>query len=160
MNARKIWIVGTTAVGVAGIMLAGGLASAGSDSKHHEWKFECSNKMLRGTYGIQMQGTRPIPGGGTETVIGVVLRTYDGRGNFNQIDNIKGAVSGMVADRPGSGTYQVNPDCSGTTSFAPGPGALIEERIVVLEYGNEIRSITATPAPLMVSAIAKRIGFR
>jgi hypothetical protein len=108
-----------------------------------------------------MQGTRPIPGGaGVEAVIGVVMRTYDGKGNFTQHDNIKGASTGIVPDRPGSGTYQVNADCTGTTLFQPGPGAFIEEKLVIIDYGHEIRSITVTPQPLMVSAIAKRIGYR
>ena len=42
----------------------------------------CSEATVRGDYGIQIQGTRPAPGGLTEAVIGIVLRTYDGEGNF------------------------------------------------------------------------------
>jgi hypothetical protein len=33
-------------------------------------------------------------------------------GNFTQVDNIHGSVTGWVPNRPGSGTYQVNPDCT------------------------------------------------
>ena len=35
---------------------------------------------LRGSYGVQMQGTRPVPPptDGFESVIGIVIRTYDG----------------------------------------------------------------------------------
>jgi hypothetical protein len=65
--------------------------------------------------------TRPPPqGGGTQTLIGVVVRTYHGDGTFSQVDNIKGSVTGVVPDRPGSGTYQVNPDCSGVNFFSQG----------------------------------------
>jgi hypothetical protein len=95
----------------------------------------------------------------SETVIGVVIRTFDDEGGFTQFDNIKGSITGLVVDRPGSGTYQVNPDCSGTTQFVPGPGLLIEERMVGVDYGHEIRSITAVPAPVMVSAVAKRTAL-
>ncbi len=59
---------------------------------------------LRGDYGGQIEGTRPAPGGLTESVIGVVIRTYDGQGNFSQIDNVKGSITGTVADRSGFGT--------------------------------------------------------
>ena len=94
---------------------------------------------IRGTYGIHMQGTGPVPPpvGGTQTLIGVVTRTYDGMGNFTQIDNIHGSVTGWVPDRPGSGTYQVNPDCTAATQFQPAPGApVIEERMVIVDRGT------------------------
>jgi hypothetical protein len=164
MRGRS-WIVGVAALFVVGIGLGGAIRDAGADPVQAKTgsgkRFECTDKMLKGTYGIQMQGTRPVPGGtGLEAVIGVVIRTYDGAGNFTQLDNVKGATSGIVPDRPGSGTYQVNADCSGTTLFVPGPGVLIEERFVILDYGHEIRSITTSPQPLMISAVAKRTGFR
>jgi hypothetical protein len=117
----------------------------------------CSDATLRGTYGIQISGTRPsAPGGPIESVIGVVIRHYDGRGQFTQVDNVKGSISGMVPDRPGAGIYQVNEDCSGVTQAQPGPGILLEERFVVVDDGNEVRSITSLPAPVMVTGTYKR----
>jgi hypothetical protein len=82
-------------------------------------------------------------------------------GNFTQIDNVHGSVTGIAPNRPGSGTYQVNPDCTFSTQFVPGPGApLIEERGVIVELGNETHTITASPLSLMVSAHSKRIDRR
>ena len=124
---------------------------------------QCTDATIRGTYGIQMQGTQPVPppqGGGTQTVMGVVVRTYRGDGTFSQVDNIKGSVTGIVPDRPGSGTYQVNPDCSGVTLFQPGPGITIEERMAIVDRGNEIRSIVTSPLAVMVSTVQKRIDHR
>ena len=111
-----------------------------------------------GTYGIHMEGTGPVPpplGGGIQSLVGVVTRTYDGMGNFTQIDNIHGSVTGWVPDRPGSGTYQVNPDCTFATQFVPGPGApVIEERGVIVDarQANYTPS-TVTPMRSMVSAL-------
>ncbi len=65
-----------------------------------------------------------------------------------------------VPDRPGSGTYQVNPDCSGVTLFQPGPGITIEERMVIVDRGSEIRSIVSSPLAVMVSTEQKRIDRR
>lgn len=158
----RIWITAMSSLSVVSIGNAvrdvdANSAQAKSESSR---RVECTDAMLRGTYGIQMHGTRPIPGGaGIEAVIGVVTRTYDGAGNFTQVDNIKGATSGIVPDRPGSGTYQVHVDCSGTTRFVPGPGVLIEERFVIVDYGHEVRSITTSPQPAMISTVAKRSGF-
>jgi hypothetical protein len=120
----------------------------------------CNNRTLRGTYGIQMQGTRPVPPptGGIEAVNGVVIRTYDGEGNFTQIDNIKGAVTGIVPDRPGSGTYEVFADCTVIVNAQPAPGILLEERLVIVDGGNELRSMVASPLGIMVTAVAKRTG--
>jgi hypothetical protein len=120
----------------------------------------CSVATLNGTYGSQMQGTRPIPppgGPGMESVIGVVVRTYDGMGNVTQVDNVKGAMSGIIPNRPGTGTYQVNADCTAEVVFEPGPGITIVERMVIVEGGAEILSITVSPAEVMVTAVQKRI---
>jgi hypothetical protein len=116
----------------------------------------CSDATLRGTYGIQMQGTRPAPGG-TETVIGVVVRRYDGSGGVTQVDNIKGSITGIVPDRPGAGTYQVFEDCSAVVDFEPAPGILIQERLVIVDHGRELRSITVLPAQVMVTSTQIRM---
>jgi hypothetical protein len=156
-SAALLVSAGVLLLFVAGIQGSGPAPSAKGD-------IQCSNATLRGTYGIQMRGTGPVPpplGGGTQDLIGVVRRTYDGMGNFTQTDNIHGSVTGWVPDRPGSGTYQVNANCTAATQFQPGPGApVIEERIVIVDGGTELDSITVSPLPLMVSTVAKRTDPR
>ena len=150
------------ATGVLAIS-GGGSMRPGDSAMAQGMGYQCTDATIRGTYGIQMQGTQPVPppqGGGTQTVVGVVVRTYRGDGTFSQVDNIKGSITGIVPDRPGSGTYQVNSDCSGVTLFQPGPGITIEERMVVVDHGNEIRSIVSSPLAVMVSTVQKRIDHR
>jgi hypothetical protein len=145
------------------LLVAGTQSSRAGSSVGPGVGFPCTDATIRGTYGIQMQGTAPVPPpvGGTQTVIGVVTRTYDGMGNFTQIDNIHGSVTGWVPDRPGSGTYQVNPDCTAATQFVPGPGApVIEERIVITDGGSQLYSATVSPLPSMVTTVAKRTDRR
>ena len=150
---------------VAVVMVLGvGLAGArgfGADDKHGEQergRHGCDNAPLRGAYGIQIQGTRPSsPGGPLESVIGVVVRNYDGEGQFRQIDNVKGSISGTVPDREGFGTCQVNADCSAVARLQPGPGILIEERLVIVDEGREIRSATMLPPPVMVTGVSRKI---
>jgi hypothetical protein len=114
----------------------------------------CSERTIQGTYGIQFQGKRPsAPGGPIEAVIGIVIRHYDGKGGITQVDNVKGAISGYVADRAGSGTYLVNDDCSVVVHFQPAPGVFIEERLVIVDNGHELRGITTLPPPLMVTSV-------
>jgi len=121
---------------------------------------QCSEATVRGDYGIQIQGTRPAPGGLTESVIGVVLRSYNGDGSFTQVDNVKGSITGTVPDRPGFGTYEVNPDCTGIVRFQPGPGIFIEERLVIVDDGREIRTAVMVPAGVMVTGVHQRVHSR
>jgi hypothetical protein len=161
-------------IALAAVIVSGGFISTSggaiaqeqvSPQLYRVWDrgFRCTEATLRGTYGIQMQGTNPVPpplGGGIQTVIGVVVRTYDGAGGFTQVDNVKGAVTGIVPDRPGAGTYQVNDDCTGVTLFQPGPGITIEERMVIVDHGDEIRTIVSNPLAVMISSVQKRIDHR
>lgn len=155
---RNISFIGTAAALMFCGVLAGGLAHADD-----ERGYTCSAKTLKGTYGIQVHGMRPVPpafGGGIESMIGVVIRTYDGIGSFTQTDNVKGSVTGIVFDRPGHGTYEVNADCTAILQLNPAPGVLIEERVVIVRRGDELRSITASPLPIMVQAVHLRIDRR
>jgi hypothetical protein len=154
---RTGWVA--AAIVVVSVAITGGgriVAADHREAKERASDRECSVATLRGDYGVQVQGTRPAPGG-TELVVGVVLRTYDGEGGFTQIDNVKGSVTGVVPDRPGSGTYEVNPDCSGTVRFQPGPGILIEERMVIVDSGDEIRTAVMVPAGVMVMGTHRRV---
>jgi hypothetical protein len=129
----------------------------------------CTDATLRGAYGIQMVGTRVSPfGGGIESVIGVVMRSYDGQGNFSQIDTVKGSISATVpggtpVDREGTGTYEVREDCTGITRFQPdagNPNLVIEERLVIVDGGREVRTMTLTPVPLMLTTVQLRVRDR
>jgi hypothetical protein len=154
---RTGWVLATSgavAMAIGGARLVGA-SNGGNDAR--DGRRACSETTIRGDYGVQIQGTRPAPGGAFESVIGVVHRTYDGRGSIEQVDNVKGSITGIVPDRPGFGTYEVQADCTGIARFQPGPGILIEERMVILDGGREIRTITGSPAAIMVTGIQQRI---
>jgi hypothetical protein len=130
----------------------GGTSRVDASGDHDGDGRGCREATLRGAYGIQMQGTRPSgPGGPIESVVGVVIRHYDGHGEFTQVDNIKGSISGLVPDREGFGTYEVNEDCTGVTHFQPGPGITIDEKFVIVNKGREVLSMVASPAPTMTT---------
>jgi hypothetical protein len=160
---RRISAGVATVVAVATIGIAG-LAAAGPDDDGREPRGRaraCGLATLRGAYGIHLQGSRPSgPGGPMEVVTGVVLRVYDGRGHFTQRDNVKGSVTGIVPDRPGAGTYEVDENCTGITRFDPGNGVVIEERLVIVDDGRTVHSIVASPQPVMMTAEHTRVGSR
>jgi hypothetical protein len=89
-----------------------------------------------------------------------VLRTYDGAGQFTQVDNIKGSITGITPDRAGFGTYEVNEDCTAGALFQPGPGISLEEKMVIVSGGDEVLSVVSTPLPVMMSGRQTRVSER
>ena len=150
---------GVTAAAVVAVAI-GGARVMGADGQDDERGRSCSEATVGGDYGIQIQGTRPAPGGLTESVVGVVLRTYDGQGNFSQVSNVKGSITGTVPDSQGFGTYEVNPDCTGIIRFQPGPGILIEERLVIVDNGREIRAAVMVPTAVVITSVHQRVHRR
>ena len=157
---RTAWVVmaAVTAAVVAGAAQIVG-ANGQENSDRGQGK-QCSEATVRGDYGIQIQGTRPAPGGVIESVIGIVLRNYDGHGSFSQVSNVKGSVTGTVPDSQGVGTYEVNADCTGVVRFQPAPGVLLEERLVIVDNGREIRTAVMVPTPVMITGVHQRIHSR
>jgi hypothetical protein len=156
---RMAWVaaaVATVAVGIGGARVIG---ADGQDNERGRSK-RCSEATVRGDYGIQIQGTRPAPGGLTEAVIGIVFRTYDGEGNFSQVSNLKGSITGTNPDAESIGTYEVNPDCTGIIRFQAPSGALIEERLVVVDNGREIRAAVMVPTAVVITSVHQRIHER
>ena len=62
-------------VAVAGLSLSGTVTAATDDGPRG-----CSNRTLRGDYGILVSGIRGLGPGVRESFVGTALRTYDGRG--------------------------------------------------------------------------------
>lgn len=117
----------------------------------------CNEGTLKGIYGVTLSGVRPGTGGAPEQFVGLSMQTYDGKGNFTQTDNTHGP-SGTVTDQPGWGTYTVNPDCSGTkTLWLQGLPFPIENRIAIVDKGDEIRIVVVSPPPIIVTAQGRRI---
>lgn len=127
-------------------------ALADSDTRRY-----CSDSLVRGTYGVQLQGKLTLPDGSVQDIIGVVIRVYDGSGGVIQWDNVKNSATGYVPNRYGTGTYKVNDDCTVDMVFHPSPTATIQERAVIVDNGRELRTITVAPPGLFVTAVHQRI---
>ena len=111
---------------------------------------ECNNATVKGIYGYTITGTTPVG-----QVIGVGARRYDGEGGFTQVDTVIGGITGTTVDFPASGTYTINPDCTGTMRLT-GSGGVAELRLVVIKNGKEIRWIVLNPPGATVTGNAVR----
>lgn len=105
----------------------------------------CSNMTIRGTYSFTISGTILLPDGSTLLVSGVDRTTYDGDGKLTQLDAV--AIAGSIAPgwRPGSGTYSVSPNCTGTQTIKIEGMADLHLQFIVSETGNKIRQVVTDP---------------
>lgn len=124
----------------------------------------CSVATLRGAYGLQWTGMRPIGAGmppAMETFTGVAIRTFDGAGSFTQVSHVKGLITGLQSDVQSVGTYEVNEDCSGAAAspFVAG-GPVVTARFVIVANGEEVLQTVMTPEPLLNAGVIRKIHTR
>ena len=95
-------------------------------------------------------------GGQAQAGFAIALQVFDGKGNVRQVDAV--ADNGFLTPgwRPGTGSYSVNPDCTGTeTLVVPGMGDL-HLQIIVAQGGNTIHQVVIDPG-IATTAEGERI---
>jgi hypothetical protein len=135
-----------TALAVAASMM---LVCAAVNAAAETENAPCSNRTLHGTYGFTIEGTILGP---NIPFRGLALQNYDGQGNITQVDHIVNAGQPPAQDwTPGTGTYSVNPDCTGdaviNSHSNPFPVPL---HFVIVNNGNEIRQVVDANAVVAV----------
>lgn len=105
----------------------------------------CSNSTIRGSYAYTIHGQVFLPNGPTLLINGLARTAFDGEGNLTELDAI--SANGNVA--PGwvsnTGTYSVNPDCTGTITVTNGNQPLIHGQMIVAQSGNTIHEMLIDP---------------
>jgi len=121
----------------------------------------CTNATLEGDYGFILTGTRPSapgPGAAAETVVGTVMTHFDGNGSLTQTDNIHGSITGAPSpDRPGTGTYTINANCTGTMKLSNPGSPTLTVSIVVVDDGNEVRAAVMDPTATASSGTSPQV---
>ena len=95
----------------------------------------CSTARAAGTYGVSDSGT--VVGIGPRAA--VALLTLDAAGNIK--GKVTASLNGSVTNGTLSGTFTVNPDCTGTTTFGEfdPSGNLMITATVALVWDNNMR---------------------
>src|SRR5260370_24223496 len=118
----------------------------------------CSNSTIEGTYAFTIHGTVFLPGGAPPLLVdGLAKPTFDGNGNITQLDAV--AANGNVAPgwRLSTGSYSVNPDCTGIFTVSNGNQPPINgQSIIIAQSGNIIREMVINPG-LATTAEAERV---
>ena len=145
---------------IFGLAAIGGLHAQGIQG--------CSNATIAGQYAFTITGSILAPAPAAGPVAGVALTTFDGYGNLTQVDHVThNGVVPVEAWRPATGTYSVNPDCTGTFTFTPQPtnpadgGPALTVFFVIAQSGAEIRTaVSGSPNTPPFAASINSIGVR
>jgi hypothetical protein len=143
----------------------------------------CSNATLKGDYAFTISGEILHSDGTIDYRTGIAMRNFDGNGNITFIDFVASLRPGFVppgginlnpAFRTGlTGTYRVNPDCTGTAEedFPPPPGVnsgqVIKLMFLLSDHGRAIHEVVAslvpagsqTPVPVLIHADGTKLGL-
>lgn len=108
---------------------------------------DCTVQSLEGPYGYRATATVHVPAGSPTIVAypaAVGRFVADGEGGLTGHDVSN--VNGIATPRTTTGTYTVDPDCTGVAEVAFTPGAPLTFFFVIVDKGEELRMITKTPS--------------
>lgn len=112
------------------------------ESSQASWS-RCSNRTVAGDYGFSIDGTIAAGTPNAFLLRGLAMTRFDGHGNLSQVDfTTRNGVPFGPDWRPAAGTYEINPDCTGSAQIVPADGSpALNLRLVVVNHGREIRTI-------------------
>ncbi len=114
----------------------------------------CSNATLQGTFSQKGTGVITDPPSIAGPIANVGTLTFDGRGAVT--GTLVNSLNGTIVPATEKGTYQVNPDCTGTYTVQISPLGITGHAFFVIDDGaNEIQIITTDPG-VVVICIARR----
>jgi len=112
----------------------------------------CSNATLKGTFAHKGTGFITGPGGGPLAHVGTI--TFDGHGGLTGAGIL--SLNGNIVPETDTGTYIVNPDCTGTFTSQLSPiGITGHVFFVIDESGNEFQLIGTDPGTV-IAGVARR----
>ena len=133
--------IGNTFLIAAAAALALGMAPAAkADNKG------CSNATLKGTFVHSASGLVTAPPSMAGPLAGVGTDIFDGNGGVTTTATL--SINGNIVPLSATGTYTVNPDCTGTYKISSGGGATTLA-FVVGDNGNEIQAICVDPGVVL-----------
>lgn len=140
---KRYSIVKTLNIAAVAVLALSIASSAKADNK------ACSNATLKGTFAHTASGFEIAPAAIAGPLVGVGIDTFDGNGGVTTTATL--SVNGQIVPLTAKGTYQVNPDCSGTYVL---PGTTLS--IVIVNSGNEIHAICIDPGVVLSHTFRKQ----
>ena len=108
----------------------------------------CNNGTIQGIWGFSYNGFL-----GSLPAAGAGHTLADGSGNSTGGDTL--SVNGLIFRRTYQGTYNVNPDCTGTTNYTDSLGNVFHQDFVVMNGANSI-AVVQTDNGVTIAYTAQR----
>jgi len=115
---------------------------------------ECSAATLEGSFVRRDTGFVTAPPAIAGPLAGVHLVVFDGNAAFTSTGFA--SLNGNVSESTGTGTYTVNPDCTGTYTSLSSTGRTGTAFFVIADNGNEIHILPTNPGA-SITCIARRV---
>jgi hypothetical protein len=106
----------------------------------------CTLATIQGVYASRLSGARVQPDGSTVEVANISRYERDGQGNYSAV-TVENA-GGTVAHLTTTGTYTVNPDCTGTQEGVGATGAVTHYELVIANSGQTVE-LLRTDQPVL-----------
>jgi hypothetical protein len=116
----------------------------------------CSNKDLKGSFGMIWTGTR-IDAENPGPRAGVGLLIADGNGGFSS--SATKSTNGTIIEVTGTGTYTVNSDCTGSGAVTDSDGEVRSFNFVIIPLPQEVLCIQTDPGRVVTITLTKRYGM-
>ena len=145
---KRTTIANTFAITIATALALGIAPTAQANDKG------CSNATLKGTFAYTNTGfiTAPPPQAGP--FAGVGTQTFDGNGHTNATAWV--SQNGNILQVTITGTYTVNPDCTGTLTLQISPVGITGHSFFVIDDGGAgLRAINTDPGEV-ITTVARR----
>ena len=106
----------------------------------------CTNASLKGSFSHIATGFITAPPTMAGPLAGVGTDTFDGNGGITSAARL--SINGNIVTLTATGTYQVNPDCTGTYTIAF-QGGRTRLFFVIDDGGNEIQALCTDPGVVL-----------
>ena len=128
--------------------------------KVHAKEEGCSLATLKASYGFSFEGlftSNAVPAtiSAFTPVAGIGLITFDGAGNLSGSETV--SFGGAINPTPLTGTYLVNPNCTGSMTLTLSAGGFVFHLdFVIVDDAKEIRATTADAGVVAVNTFIRQ----
>ena len=115
----------------------------------------CTNASFKGVYSFATTGSAFSPGGEVGDVAASGQIVSDGRGHTTESSN--SSFNGLQTADTQTGTYTVNPNCTGSATSIHHPSGQVDTvNFVIVEGGAEAKFIVTNPGAVFVGTVDKQ----
>ena len=115
-----------------------------SQARHSDDNQACTTETIAGDYGFRTTGVQVRPDGSKVDFASIGHYLRDGQGNVVS-GTVTSNAGGTIARVTLTGTYTVNPDCTGSQTSNLSTGGVVHLDFVIVDSGQRVEFILVDP---------------